>query len=1092
MANPSSDSTFPWMNLAALLVVITGAISWFLDPISSSRPPQKGEEVNKVETLQDVEARLWEDPIGAAVAVYRSEKKGLKEAELREMYAPKLRMLQEAVDGNDSLLLMPVFIPSGSSADQAEFRRRMRHAVLSGLAVSGFAPSSGDRIGFFRPVDVGSKEPGFRATWDMQAGGSDDSLAPFGWFGPQGWAPKRGPVAETSSDARIQSGVMPEIVPFEMFRLLGGNANYVKAGWTNVLVCWLEGDLPDLPHQPNWRSPIHQIALLRTIFDRNPPKKGLEVKVLGPTFSGDLLNMYKELVSVAHGEPAGAPLVDLKRWIEGTTFYAATPTVTEEYFGLFLQPPDKKETAADVLLQLAKKNPLGLELKRTIANDEQTATAIVEELKWRDVHVVESKGQRDHIALLTEWDTFYGRTLPYTFSKLVTGKGVVETLGRVRNSEEKLFGDTIHYYSYQRGIDGRKPGDSAEQKSDKTGDAKKPPQEATEGDNQSDYLRRQAAELKRLDDDLRSRGEGGLKAVGVLGSDVYDVLMVLRALRKVLPDAIFFTNSYDARLGLHEEWSATRNLVIVSPYGPMLADRWQRYIPPFRDGYQTAYFAATMAAAGYLKAETCYNQRPQVFEVGRSGLVALSDGKPLPSSEERAKWDGLKPPPPGLPVDLLQRPLMWGLVCVVLIGLVLYRAREQYRLLIYEEEDNKQSKSQEGRFGRSFCRQSECLWKEAARDSWLIAAVIVAFSFFAVCIVARAVPTEPLLFFSGVSVWPTQIVRLVAGLLSCYYLFKGHHDLMENQEEIGKRFALDHKPAVDAAEKGFWRRLQQRMEQAYYPWKESTLSNGKQPGVKGYVLWQQYVQAGSTSARIIRSVSYGIAYLAFCSLLVAVWGLPKIPARGAWAFGWDGVFLAFGVLMSVGLVMYVYDATSLHCDFIRMLNQGRSEWPPEVKRQFARSPTMGTSVREFIDIRLIAERSDVVSGLIYYPFIVVLLMIAARTAYFDDWTWPPSLVLIFTANLMISTYNALRLYKWAMEAKSQALGVLRHDRNQKAAAAGQTSRKVGVFDETIAEIEKLKQGAFAPFWEQPVVRSILYSSGGLGLGSLIQTLPQFF
>jgi hypothetical protein len=52
--------------------------------------------------------------------------------------------------------------------------------------------------------------------------------------------------------------------------------------------------------------------------------------------------------------------------------------------------------------------------------------------------------------------------------------------------------------------------------------------------------------------------------------------------------------------------------------------------------------------------------------------------------------------------------------------------------------------------------------------------------------------------------------------------------------------------------------------------------------------------------------------------------------------------------------------------------------------------------------------------------------------------------------------------------------------------------KIKIFDETIAEVDDLTDGAFAPFWDQPVVRSVLYSTGGLGLGSLLQTLPQFF
>ena len=82
----------------------------------------------------------------------------------------------------------------------------------------------------------------------------------------------------------------------------------------------------------------------------------------------------------------------------------------------------------------------------------------------------------------------------------------------------------------------------------------------------------------------------------------------------------------------------------------------------------------------------------------------------------------------------------------------------------------------------------------------------------------------------------------------------------------------------------------------------------------------------------------------------------------------------------------------------------------------------------------------------------------------------------------------------ASASKCQALEFLRRDRHEVMAAGGDASdeKKMQIFNETIEEIEGMKEGAFAPFWDQPVVRSILYSTGGLGLGSLLQTLPQFF
>ncbi len=61
-------------------------------------------------------------------------------------------------------------------------------------------------------------------------------------------------------------------------------------------------------------------------------------------------------------------------------------------------------------------------------------------------------------------------------------------------------------------------------------------------------MRRLAAKLKEKDDEFRRRGEGGIRAIGVLGNDVFDKLLVLRALKPQFPEAVFFTTDYDAAL----------------------------------------------------------------------------------------------------------------------------------------------------------------------------------------------------------------------------------------------------------------------------------------------------------------------------------------------------------------------------------------------------------------------------------------------------------------------------------------------------------------------------------------------------------------
>jgi hypothetical protein len=124
---------------------------------------------------------------------------------------------------------------------------------------------------------------------------------------------------------------------------------------------------------------------------------------------------------------------------------------------------------------------------------------------------------------------------------------------------------------------------------------------------------------------IATRG-GRLKAVGLLGSDVYDKLELLKALRPGLPEAVFFTNNLDARLGHPDEWSETHNLIVVSARGLSLENDQNvpspesHEVPPFRDSAQTALFEATLEAMGYMPP---IPKSPLIFEIGRNGPKRL-------------------------------------------------------------------------------------------------------------------------------------------------------------------------------------------------------------------------------------------------------------------------------------------------------------------------------------------------------------------------------------------------------------------------------------------------------------------------------------
>jgi hypothetical protein len=114
--------------------------------------------------------------------------------------------------------------------------------------------------------------------------------------------------------------------------------------------------------------------------------------------------------------------------------------------------------------------------------------------------------------------------------------------------------------------------------------------------------------------------------------------------------------------------------------------------------------------------------------------------------------------------------------------------------------------------------------------------------------------------------------------------------------------------------------------------------------------------------------------------------------------------------------------------------------------------------------------------------------VVARASLFDNWTWPPALVLIYAITGAWALGSAILLRRAAEQLRETALNDLRWFR-----LLGQESEpKRQVFDELMTEIRHLKTGAFAPLTEQPFIRAALFPGAALGLLAVGQRLLDLF
>jgi len=274
------------------------------------------------------------------------------------------------------------------------------------------------------------------------------------------------------------------------------------------------------------------------------------------------------------------------------------------------------------------------------ATDRQVAGEVLDELALRGMDLANPK---NHLALISEWDTFYGRMLSLTYAAQLasTQKNLSSLAAYVDQFRrgDPVWPTNLHSFVFLRGLDGQttaRDSDSSKtagQRDSARGERPNSWEELSrwtpgvnkpEGRAQLDYLARLGDRLADLGDDLRRNDSGRIGAIGIVGSDIYDTLLILQALRPRFPDAIFFTTELDARLWHQSEWEWSRNLVVVSSYGLQLHATFQQQAPPFRDSGQTALFATALAALGENRLATLGQVLPRRFEIGRFGAVDLS------------------------------------------------------------------------------------------------------------------------------------------------------------------------------------------------------------------------------------------------------------------------------------------------------------------------------------------------------------------------------------------------------------------------------------------------------------------------------------
>jgi hypothetical protein len=1030
--NDKRKLDIPWATVLPLIAVLAGVIVQY-KPLVSERPSVPNEKTAPVIAEQDVDARLWQDPIGVAQkqkALLDEQidkglaKKGATElhdiAALAQLLGERVKTFHKTFHDPDpkNVLLLAVMLDAGPYSEQAESRLRARQAVLEGLSESGFAPVDGEHIGFVT------------ANWPPQT----DNV-------PSPWTP---PPPACAPPPPVERAL---VLPWEECEAIDAPLNVFPHDTKRIFVVWL-------PAVNFNRYPLRYFAALIDQLAPAEIRDKIDVRLIGPANSTGLQDMVREvrwnldcLSARMQNALRGVSIISPRATASDATLLAAANVLPA------VDVPAPAKSVKAFLEEISTPfGPLGLKFHRTIAPDDRVLGELITELARRRIAVaprIDPDGglisEPAHIVILSEWDTPYGRSLGTTFADQAS----VQSANDIFQHPEDQH---VHAYNYLRGIDGRLPGDSGKDNQREQEQKTQPGQntvavEATEGLNQSDFLRRLARQMK--EDDARWKRDGGLgiRAIGLLGSDVYDKLMILRALRPQFPDALFFTNNYDAHFERRDDWGDTHNLLIASPFGstvPNIGAR--RHIPPFRDNNQTSMYVGTLVATTEIPENADYlSPQPRIFEISRRGAYDL----------EKAKtWFR----------DWLFPRVIWWLIAITLAVL----ATAAWISLSIARRTLPGGGTARERLKRAL----------VSTTFWLVwgGPLIV---FVAALVAQYWAPQEPLAFFSGISIWPTEMLRLIAFMLAIFFMFKASFDLRANAERIERDFAFDSLPQTPFR----WRDLGIGFE--HWRMKEPP----RTARFSAEEAWHTYLCRNKFWPRFIRIGVLFALYSIFAFAILHLFPQPPPPARGHVAFQIDNIVFYLAGVGLLTLSFYVVDAIQLNSNFIRMFGREVTKWGHEVvDRSHRRPPLTEKELSAYNEIFFVARRTQVVAPLIWYPLIVLTLLVVARAPLFDNWTWPASLVLIYLITAAWALGSAILLRRAAEQLRETALDDLRRFRLMR----HEVDAKREAFDELIAEIRDLKTGAFAPLTDQPFIRAVLFPGAAFGLLAVGQRLFDIF
>lgn len=294
--------------------------------------------------------------------------------------------------------------------------------------------------------------------------------------------------------------------------------------------------------------------------------------------------------------------------------------------------------------------------------------------------------------------------------------------------------------------------------------------------------------------------------------------------------------------------------------------------------------------------------------------------------------------------------------------------------------------------------------------------------------------------------------------------------------------------------------------------------NDSQPdgAIDGGRVWSNYLMLLADGPRLLRlGLWLAVTYVTVSTVMHLAGGeAPEIPARGESDRSLFRLTVWLSVAATIILMILVSDATILTWRFVQALRDLRTVYPDVTVRRFAAalgpslaerasrairarprerndasSPARNSILDPWIDANLLADHTEGISKLIFFPLILLGLLFVARLQIFDNWS-PNNVVFIVLMGFLLWMIGVATVLNIGAEiARRRALEFMQMDLLWlKGCSSAEDQALAEQFPSLIAQVKELRRGAFAPFFEQPLVRAVLVPLGSIGGLQLIELL----